>query len=69
MSRLVVHDANSGERLSVTEDAEEIARTLAAIGVRFERWPVADLPPGRPPDARPSAEGRDPRQVPLRAYA
>ena len=46
MSRLVVHDANSGERLSVTEDAEEIARTLAAIGVRFERWPVADLPPG-----------------------
>ncbi|MCS6931212.1 MAG: cupin domain-containing protein [Acetobacteraceae bacterium] len=46
MSRLVVHDAKSGERLSVTEDAEEIARTLAAIGVRFERWPVADLPPG-----------------------
>jgi len=51
MSRLVVHDANTGERLSITEDAEEIARTLAAIGVRFERWPVADLPPGADADA------------------
>jgi 1,2-dihydroxy-3-keto-5-methylthiopentene dioxygenase len=51
MSRLVVHDATSGERLSATEDAAEIARTLAAIGVRFERWPVADLPPGAEADA------------------
>lgn len=50
MSRLVVHDANSGERLAVTEDPAEIARTLAAIGVRFERWPVAELPPGADAD-------------------
>jgi 1,2-dihydroxy-3-keto-5-methylthiopentene dioxygenase len=51
MSRLVVHDATTGERLSVTEDADEIATTLAAIGVRFERWPVADLPAGADADA------------------
>ena len=51
MSRLVVHDANTGERLSATENVEEIATTLAAIGVRFERWPVADLPPGADADA------------------
>jgi 1,2-dihydroxy-3-keto-5-methylthiopentene dioxygenase len=50
MSRLVVHDANTGERLSVTENPEEIAQTLAAIGVRFERWPVADLPRGADAD-------------------
>lgn len=51
MSRLVVHDATTGERLSVTEDAAEIAATLGAIGVRFERWPVADLPPGAEAEA------------------
>lgn len=51
MSRLVVHDANTGERLSVTENADEMAATLAAIGVRFERWPVADLPAGADADA------------------
>lgn len=46
MSRLVVHDAITGERLLMTEDAGEIGNALSSIGVRFERWPVADLPPG-----------------------
>ncbi|WP_424137049.1 1,2-dihydroxy-3-keto-5-methylthiopentene dioxygenase [Roseomonas chloroacetimidivorans] len=46
MSRLVVHDANTKAVLLDTQEAEEIAKTLAGIGVRFERWEVADLPEG-----------------------
>jgi 1,2-dihydroxy-3-keto-5-methylthiopentene dioxygenase len=46
MSRLVVHDATTNAVLQDTQDAAEIAKTLAGIGVRFERWEVADLPEG-----------------------
>ena len=46
MSRLVVHDATTQSVLQDTQDPAEIARTLAVIGVRFERWEVADLPAG-----------------------
>ncbi|MCW8085791.1 1,2-dihydroxy-3-keto-5-methylthiopentene dioxygenase [Sabulicella glaciei] len=48
MSRLTVWDASTQEEILRTEDADEIARTLSDIGVRFERWPVADLPKGAP---------------------
>lgn len=44
MSRLTVYaDGVPGEKLLATEDARGIARELAGIGVRFERWesPVA----------------------------
>lgn len=51
MSRLTVWDAASKAELVNTQDAGEIAATLAAIGVRFERWPVADLPPRAAPEA------------------
>lgn len=44
MSRLTVWNAETGEKLLVTEDAARIAAELAAIGVRFERWPRAELP-------------------------
>ncbi|MCR0984001.1 1,2-dihydroxy-3-keto-5-methylthiopentene dioxygenase [Roseomonas populi] len=50
MSRLVVHDATTNAVLQDTQDAAEIASTLSAIGVRFERWPVADLPEGADPE-------------------
>jgi 1,2-dihydroxy-3-keto-5-methylthiopentene dioxygenase len=43
MSRLTIWDAASGARLSVTEAPAAIAAELATIGVRFERWPAADL--------------------------
>ncbi|WP_426954716.1 1,2-dihydroxy-3-keto-5-methylthiopentene dioxygenase [Muricoccus radiodurans] len=51
MSRLVVHDANTNTVLQDTQDGDEIARTLGAIGVRFERWDRADLPAGADADA------------------
>lgn len=44
MSRLTVYRENApGEALIRTEDAAEMARLLAPLGVRFERWesPVA----------------------------
>lgn len=44
MSRLTVWDASTNEQVLVTEDPERIATELKAIGVRFERWPLADLP-------------------------
>jgi 1,2-dihydroxy-3-keto-5-methylthiopentene dioxygenase len=44
MSRLTVWDADQEKQLLVTEDADRIAAELKAIGVRFERWPRADLP-------------------------
>ncbi|WP_424810940.1 1,2-dihydroxy-3-keto-5-methylthiopentene dioxygenase [Roseococcus sp. YIM B11640] len=46
MSRLTVWDAATQAELLKTEDPAKIAEALAPIGVRFERWPVADLPPG-----------------------
>lgn len=44
MSRLTVWDAATrAQELSTTEGAQ-IASLLGALGVRFEQWPVADLP-------------------------
>jgi 1,2-dihydroxy-3-keto-5-methylthiopentene dioxygenase len=43
MSRLTVWDADKTKQILVTEDAERIAGELKAIGVRFERWPRADI--------------------------
>jgi 1,2-dihydroxy-3-keto-5-methylthiopentene dioxygenase len=51
MSRLTVWNAETKARESVTEDAAEIAAALAPIGVRFERWPLAELPAGAEADA------------------
>ena len=59
MSRLVVHDATTNAVLQDTQDAQEIARILAGIGVRFERWEVADLPAGA--DAETVLEAYRPR--------
>jgi 1,2-dihydroxy-3-keto-5-methylthiopentene dioxygenase len=48
MSRLTVYDdANPGKPILQTEEPAEIADTLAAVGVRFERW---DLPMELTPD-------------------
>ena len=47
MSRLTVYrDDTPGHKLVATEDPAEIARALAPLGVRFERWesPVALAP-------------------------
>jgi len=44
MSRLTVWDAATNQQVLVTEDPERIAAELKAVGVRFERWPLADLP-------------------------
>ncbi|MCU0889999.1 MAG: acireductone dioxygenase, partial [Rubritepida sp.] len=51
MSRLTVWDADTKAELLRTENPEEIATALKAVGVRFERWPVAELPPGAAPEA------------------
>ena len=51
MSRLVIHDAETKAILADTQDAAEIAALLAPSGVRFERWKVADLPPGAEAEA------------------
>jgi 1,2-dihydroxy-3-keto-5-methylthiopentene dioxygenase len=51
MSRLTIWDADTKAELLNTTDATEIAGALRAIDVRFERWPVAELPSGAPPEA------------------
>lgn len=51
MSRLTVWDADTKAEILNTTDAAAIAGALGEIGVRFERWPVADLPKGATPDA------------------
>ena len=51
MSRLTVWDAATKQELANTQDPTEIAATLAGIGVRFERWPVADIPARAAPEA------------------
>ncbi|PPK66337.1 cupin [Actinokineospora auranticolor] len=38
-------DDDPGVELTRTSDVEEITATLGALGVRFSRWPVVDLPP------------------------
>lgn len=50
MSRLTVWDAATNAQVLATEDPEVIATTLRGIGVRFERWPLAELPPGASAD-------------------
>ncbi|MBU8538937.1 1,2-dihydroxy-3-keto-5-methylthiopentene dioxygenase [Falsiroseomonas tokyonensis] len=51
MSRLTVWDAATNQQVQVTEDPTQIAAALSAIGVRFERWPLADLPADAPAEA------------------
>ncbi len=51
MSLLTVRDAATGALELRTEDAGEIAAALAPMGVRFERWPRAELPEGAAPEA------------------
>nr|WP_314072541.1 acireductone dioxygenase [uncultured Roseococcus sp.] len=46
MSRLTIWDAATQKELLRTEEPTEIAAALKPIGVRFERWPAADLPAG-----------------------
>ncbi|NOG71562.1 acireductone dioxygenase [Roseicella sp. DB1501] len=46
MSRLTVWEAETGRTVLQTEDAEEIARALGGIGVRFERWEGVAVPEG-----------------------
>lgn len=41
MTRLTVFE-ETGAELRTTDDADAIAAALGEIGVRFERWPVAD---------------------------
>jgi 1,2-dihydroxy-3-keto-5-methylthiopentene dioxygenase len=46
MSRLTVYADHAPKTpLLVTDDAERMARELAGIGVRFERWTLAAPPP------------------------
>lgn len=51
MSRLTIWDAATKAELQRTENPDEIAAALREVGVRFERWPVADLPPKAPAEA------------------
>ena len=51
MSRLTVWDADTRAETLNTTDPAAIAAALRAIGVRFERWPVAELPKGAAPEA------------------
>jgi 1,2-dihydroxy-3-keto-5-methylthiopentene dioxygenase len=51
MSRLTVWDDTTKEQLLSTTDGAAIAGALQEIGVRFERWPVAPLPPDAEADA------------------
>lgn len=51
MSRLTVWDAATNAQIQVTEDPAAIAVALSTIGVRFERWELADLPAGAPAEA------------------
>lgn len=46
MSRLTVWDDKTKREVLRTEDAAEIAKALAAIGVRFERWDGVAVPDG-----------------------
>lgn len=50
MSRLRVYAEDAPEAVLLdTEEGGVIAETLAAIGVRFERWPLRDLAEGEDP--------------------
>lgn len=45
MSRLTIWEAATKAEILRTEIASEIAAALKEVGVRFERWSVAPLPP------------------------
>jgi 1,2-dihydroxy-3-keto-5-methylthiopentene dioxygenase len=51
MSLLTIKDAATGTEELRSSDPDEIARALAPIGVRFERWPVAELAEGASAEA------------------
>ena len=51
MSLLTIRDAATGAETLRTDDPKAMAEALTAIGVRFERWPVAALPEGAEADA------------------
>jgi 1,2-dihydroxy-3-keto-5-methylthiopentene dioxygenase len=51
MSLLTIRDATSGAQILSTAEPTEIAAALAPLQVRFERWPVAAIPPGAEADA------------------
>lgn len=46
MSLLTIRDAATGAETLKTDDPAKMAEALSAIGVRFERWPVAPLSEG-----------------------
>lgn len=50
MSLLTVRDARTGALELRSDNPDEIAATLNAVGVRFERWPLAPLPADAPAD-------------------
>lgn len=51
MSLLTVRDAATGVLELRSDNPAEITATLAAIGVRFERWPQAAIPEDAPAEA------------------
>lgn len=52
MTRLRIYDAADGATPTLdTDDAARIAGALKPIGVRFERWPLRDLPEGASAEA------------------
>lgn len=51
MSRLTIWDTATEAQILATEDQARIAAELQAIGVRFEQWPVAELPADADADA------------------
>ncbi|HEY0180100.1 MAG TPA: acireductone dioxygenase [Dokdonella sp.] len=61
MSRLRIYEENRGEQpLSVHTDHAEIARELAAVGVRFEAWEASQpIAPGASQDEVIAAYRRD----------
>lgn len=51
MTTLSIFDQSQPETAhTVTEDAAQIKELLAAQGVRFERWPIRDLPADAAPE-------------------
>ncbi|MCX7372623.1 MAG: acireductone dioxygenase [Alphaproteobacteria bacterium] len=51
MSLLTVRDAKTGALELRSDNPDQIAAALSAVGVRFERWPLAPLSADAPADA------------------
>lgn len=51
MSHLTRFDEAGGAPEIDTDDGAQIAEAMAPIGVRFERWPLRDLPADATPDS------------------